>query len=403
MSPTGEITDRPEKLQSSSGASAVGRPLRILVDGRVMQDRFHGIGRYTFELLLELSRHPVHLIILHNPDGGRLDVGKLITRANVDAVTSRVPVVSLRSQWVMPRAALAFRPDVVFIPYHLSTPLLHLRIPVVSVIHDCILEREAAANGRSPFSVAYAAATRSALRSRTALATPSQASREDIRRFYGVEVPAEAVLPHGVGAQFFSLADRPRPRGADLPGRYILHVGARRPHKNQRLLVEALSALRASHPDLALVLVGQPDPRFPDDVGQLITDLGLSAHVLEYTHASDEVLLDLYADAAVFAYPSRVEGFGMPLLEAMAAGLPVVASDAPAVRETACDGALTVTGSAAGPWVYALDQVLSDPRLAQNLRERGRDVAARHTWARSAELTLAVLARAAARCPERSA
>ena len=105
-----------------------------------MQDRYHGIGRYTFELLRELSRHEVHLIVLYSPNSGRLDISELITRSNVQAVASRVPVVSLRSQWELSRTILAFRPDVVFVPYHLSTPLLHGRVPVVSVIHDCIFE-----------------------------------------------------------------------------------------------------------------------------------------------------------------------------------------------------------------------------------------------------------------------
>jgi hypothetical protein len=86
----------------------------------------------------------------------------------------------------------------------------------------------------SAFSLAYRAATRLAIRSAAELAAPSQAARQDIRRFYGIELPAEAVLPHGVGAQFFSLSGRPRPPGLDLPDRYILHVGTRRPHKNQR-------------------------------------------------------------------------------------------------------------------------------------------------------------------------
>jgi glycosyltransferase involved in cell wall biosynthesis len=402
----GGAEGRPAQPQARSGAEPARCPLSILVDGRVMQDHYHGIGRYTFELLCELSQRTADLIVLYHPDSGRLDVDKLVTRPTVRAVASRVPVVSLRSQWELSRAVLTFQPDVVFVPYHLSTPLLHGRVPVVSVIHDCIFERDAAANGRSAFSLAYGAATRLAVRSAAALATPSQAARCDIRRFYGAELPAEAILPHGVSAQFFSVAGRPRPPGHDLPDRYILHVGVRRPHKNQRVLVQALSALRASHPDLGLVLIGQPDPRFPDEVGEIMQTLGLSDHVRRYTDTDDEVLLALYANAAVFAYPSLVEGFGLPILEAMAAGLPVVASDAEAVQEVAGDGALIVPTLTGDRWAQALDQVLSDPQFAQDLRGRAWAVAARHSWARSAERTLAVLAGAArsgAKGGERSA
>ncbi len=163
-------------------------------------------------------------------------------------------------------------------------------------------------------------------------------------------------------------------------------------HKNQRVLVEALAALRSDlHPTSRLVLVGQPDPRCPDEVGELTATLGLSDRVRRYTHIDDETLLGLYANAAVFAFPSLAEGFGLPVLEAMAAGLPVVASDAEAVQEAAGGGAIIVPARAASQWAQALARVLGDPQLARDLTELGRAVAARHTWSQSAERTLALL------------
>ena len=105
--------------------------LTILVDGRVMRDSYHGIGRYAFELLWELKRREVNLIVLYQPGGGRLRVEELIADPAVRAVPSQVPVASPRSQWVLTGAIRRFRPDVVFVPYHLATPVLRWGTPVV--------------------------------------------------------------------------------------------------------------------------------------------------------------------------------------------------------------------------------------------------------------------------------
>ena len=147
--------------------------------------------------------------------------------------------------------------------------------------------------------------------------------------------------------------------------------------------MEALAALRVDHPDLGLVLVGQPDRRFPDEVGPLVESLGVGDWVRRYSNADDKTLLGLYANAAVFAYPSLVEGFGLPVLEAMAAGLAVVASDAAAVQEVADGAALIVPANASEQWARALGLVLSDAALAQELRRRaGRGRREAHLGAR---------------------
>lgn len=377
-------------------------PTRVLVDGRVMQDRYHGIGRVVFELLLELAKQDVRLIVLHSPEAGRLPVPELLSQPTVEAIPSAVPVASLRSQWELLRTMRAVRADVVYIPYHLATPILPARAPVVTVIQDCIFERQAAANGRSAFSMAYRMMTRLVINSSAMLLASTQATRQDLQRFYGASLGDEAIVPYGVGSQFFAVPARAAKRPDGLPERYILHVGARRPHKNQKILVAALAELLGSYPDLGLVLVGQRDARVPDEAGELIAKLGLSSRVWEYTQADDEMLLDLYANATVFAFPSLVEGFGLPVLEAMAAGLPVIASDAEAVQEAAGHGALIVPAECKDDWVKALDYVLGTPGVAAELRSRGLTVAAKRTWARSAELTMDALV-SAARSPKRGA
>jgi glycosyltransferase involved in cell wall biosynthesis len=376
----------------------VTSPLRVLVDGRVMRDSYHGIGRYTYSLLSELAKMKVALIIVSPREQGRLDVGSLSQYPSVRFTRSDIPVVSLRSQWELRLAITRERPDVVFIPYHLCTPVAHGRTPVVCVVHDCIFERRAAESGeRSWFIHMYRASTRLALFATSALATQSEATRQEIKSFYGVNVGPEAVLPPGVDQKFFAAAGRPRPVDLDLPERYILHVGVRRPHKNQRVLVQALARLSRSHPELGLVLVGSADHRYVDHVGELIENLGLSGRVRQFEQVSEEQLLGLYANASVFAYPSLIEGFGLPLLEAMAAGLPVVASDAEAVREASGGAALILPPDDPERWAEALADVAYNAEVGERLQALGRAVAQRHTWATSAERALRLLHGAAGR------
>ena len=376
-----------------------GGPMRILVDGRVMQDRYHGVGTVTFELLRELCTRDVDLIVLHSRESGRLPVSELLAEPAIQPVPSYVPVASLRSQHELWRAARTFRPDAVYLPYHLATPLLPIGVPIVTMIQDRVFEGQAADDGRSAFSATYGMATRRAIRSSAEVLAPTEATRQDIERFYGVTLPEEAVLPYGIGDKFFSVGTRAaghgRPDG--LPGRYILHVGTRRPHMNQKVLVGALAQLLDSHPDLGLVLVDQDDSVVPDEASELIKRLGLADRVRQYTRADDDTLLDLYANAAAFAYPSVADAFELPVLEAMAAGLPVVASDSEVVREAAGYGALSVPTQSVEDWAKAFDQVLEDPAYRAELRDRGVAVAADRTWHRTADLTLDALIRAASR------
>src|SRR5207237_9394445 len=135
------------------------------------------------------------------------------------------------------------------------------------------------------------------------------------------------------------LAARPKSE-LDLPNRYVLHVGVRRPHKNHATLVRAFGAVAAAQPDLQLVLVGRSDPRFLDSIPGLVQELDLEGRVRFLSSVGEDLLPAVYQGATVFAFPSAVEGFGLPVLEAMAAGVPVVASDAPAVQEAGGGAAL---------------------------------------------------------------
>jgi len=392
MTGNGAETAAAGRVTRNAGLAA--RRLRVAVDGRVMQDRYHGIGRHTFELVRQLADRDVDLIVVRDPTRpGRLDVDGLSRHPAVRLVDLAVPVASSAAQRQWPRLLAATAPDVLLMPYHLATPWLHPRVPTVAFVHDCIFETDPtlAPGGRS-FVLAYKLATRLALARATAVATVSQATRHELERIYGVTLADEAVVPLGVGEQFLALADMP-PARRDQRGRYVLHVGVHRPHKNHEVLIAAFAEVARALPDVQLVLVGQVDRRFAISIPELIRTHDLTGRVQVRPHVDDHELLHLYRGAAAFVFPSLVEGFGLPVLEAMAAGVPTVTSDAPAVTEAGGGACPVVPARDVRGWVGALLRILTDAPFAADLAARGRRVAAQNTWGRAADRTLQLLER----------
>ena len=358
--------------------------MRVAVDGRVVRDNYHGIARHTLELLRVLRGGDVELVVLQGtaPDR-RLSLRELAGEPGVELVPFPARLASLAEQRQWPAVLRAVSADVLFVPYHLATPW-RSPIPVVTVIHDCIFEADPAFAPSGWVRGAYRAVTRLAITRATTVATVSEATRADLRRHYGLAIPPGNVVRHGVNPAFGGPCPTERLAEArarlSLPERYVLHVGVRRPHKNQSVLLKAFARLAGDHPGLGLVLVGGPDERFPDPVPGLVADLGLGDRVRLLPNVPESLLVPVYRGATAVAFPSHIEGFGLPVLEAMAAGVPVVASTAPAVGEVTEGAAVLVSPDDTEGWAAALHRVLGDPGLAGGLRARGYEVVSRHTW-----------------------
>jgi glycosyltransferase involved in cell wall biosynthesis len=380
--------------------------IRVAVDGRVVRDTYHGIARHTLELLRVLHGEAVELVVFQGtgPDR-RLSLRELAGEPGVELVPFQAPPASLAEQRHWPALLRAVSADVLFVPYHLATPWWS-PIPVVTVIHDCIFEADPAFAPSGWMRHAYRAVTRMAITRATTVATVSEATRADLRRHYGLSLPPGNVVRHGVNPAF----GRPCPpeRVAEardrlsLPGRYVLHVGVRRPHKNQTVLLRAFAQLARAQPDLGLVLVGGPDERFPDPVPGLVDELGLGDRVRLLSSLPEELLVPVYREASAVAFPSYIEGFGLPALEAMAAGVPVVASTTPAVGEVTEGAAVLVSPDDTDGWAAALGRVLCDRGLADGLRARGHEVVSRHTWDAAGSRTRQLLERVVAGTPSPS-
>jgi glycosyltransferase involved in cell wall biosynthesis len=199
------------------------------------------------------------------------------------------------------------------------------------------------------------------------------------------------VVPLAVSPDF-----RPQPpeKGIAIRRRYapgkerlLLHVGHTQPRKNLPTLLRALVLLRQQGTQVILAQIGgQPDA----SQRELIQELGLERAVHFVGPLPDKDLVTLYGVAEVFVFPSFYEGFGLPPLEAMACGVPVVCSNVASLPEVVGDAALAVDPHDVQALAEAIERVLADPALAAELRQRGLERARQFTWERTAQATLAV-------------
>lgn len=235
----------------------------------------------------------------------------------------------------------------------------------------------------------------------TRLVAISESGRQDIHRIYGVERERIDVVTPGVASAYRPLdaqqaAEFRRQHG--LPDTFILHVGTLQPRKNIPTLIEAMA--RLGRPNVPLVLVGGKGWIF-DDIFKRVEALGLAGQVRFVGYAADGALPLWYNAAAVLAVPSLYEGFGLPVIEALACGTPVVAAATSSLPEAGGDVALYFDPRDPDELARCLARALDDPALRAGARTAGPAHAARFSWARAGAEMTAVYRRTAE--PQRSA
>lgn len=345
---------------------------RIGIDARMW--RHTGIGRYVSNLVPRLPARGLDVVAWVPPDA-------VPDWPGVDVRPCAAPLFSLREQLAFRDARL----DLFHVP-HLNAPLA-LRVPLVVTLHDLIPLRHPGTIA-SPLGLAYfrLMATLAPRRARATIAV-SGATRADLVALAHAPAGRITVIPQGADPRFAEPSGLPRP----LAGPYVLYTGQWKRYKNLEVLLDGFA--RLARPGLKLVLAGRVDPGSPH-VPAAIARLGLGdAVVTTGWIASEAELVAWYQHAAAFAFPSRLEGFGLPPLEAMAAGVPVVASDAPGLAETVTDAALIAPADDPAAWAAALARVLDDEALRARLIAAGRDRVAELTWERTADATAAVYRR----------
>ncbi len=246
------------------------------------------------------------------------------------------------------------------------------RMPTVATCYDLVPLHDP---GDRPRLSSLVRANLRRLRTVEMVACISRATADDVMATLGLPGERIAVIPLGIPAQ-------PEPAGETPHRPYVLYANSFEPHKNPGLAIDALAA---SHADVDLVMVGVSSPMLTEDLLGHAEARGVAARVRVLGYVDAAFLAALRRDAVAVLVTSRREGFGLPVLEAMQAGTPVIAAGIPALREVAGDAAVVLSPDAPAEWGAAIDALAGEPGRARALVAKGRERAAAFSWSRTAE------------------
>lgn len=374
----------------------------IAIDIRLLGKRRTGdemVFRHLTRGVLALDRENRYLLLTDETDRGRLTTLyhelDIVGRENVEIIT-----LSGRNRFAwnllsVPRFLMRQRIDVFHTQYILPL-FVPSRTRVILHIHDVSFRA-------MPWMIGWkdrfflSALIPHALRRADTVIVPSQFTRDEIVGYYGVGSDKIAVVPNALGEGFDREATDAEVAAAreryGLPERYIVAVGTLQPRKNLPLLIRAVAALRERDLSLQLVLVGnRAGHHFDSEIDHAIAETSLGDAVVFPGFVAAGDLAAVVRGALVYAFPSRYEGFGIPLLEAMSQGVPVAASDIPCLREVAGEAAVYFDPLRVDTCAEILYTLTIDSDLRSRLIGAGKSCIARYSWERSAQLLAEIYA-----------
>ena len=373
--------------------------MKIVIDARWIFPELSGIGLYTQELiraLAQLDQQNEYVLLFQQPEIQRrvTAYAGLETASNFRTELVSFGIFSLVNQIRLPNLIRRWGVDVFHSPNYMipfrAFPRRGRQTHCVVTIHDLIplLFPEWTPRAKKTKLLPVFRRLIQAVGARAdAILTVSEASRRDILRVFSIpEHSAQkvVVVPNGVALEY-------RPSTAPktpCDKKTILYVGRFDPYKNVVGLLTAFELLRREMPGaVRLVIAGSPDARYPEAL-DFARQRDLEVDIEWRGYISGQQLVAAYQQADVFVLPSRYEGFGLTVLEAMACGTPVVCSNVSSLPEVAGDAALLVAPDDAADMAQAIRRIMQEPGLAAALREKGLQRAAGFSWRHTAELTL---------------
>jgi len=363
--------------------------VRIGIDARKLHD--FGIGTYIRNLLRHFARldHDTEFVLLSRPG----DAEPLAALGpNFRPVAETAPNYSVREQLRVPMALRRERVELFHAPHYVLPALVPCRSVVT--IHDCIHlmfpqylpNRLAFGYARTSIEVAARRATR--------VLTVSETSKRDILRFVDLPPDKIDVIPNAFDERFSvkpaeDEVNRVRER-YQLQSSFILYVGNVKPHKNLERLIDAFHLLRKKGlDDITLVLIGDDISKYAS-LRRAVHRHQLHKHVRFLGYMPEQTLAIMYRLASLFVFPSLYEGFGLPPLEAMASGTPVVTSNVSSLPEVTADAAVLVDPYDPAAIADGMARVLTNRELQESMRARGLARAGQFSWEASTRRVLEV-------------
>jgi glycosyltransferase involved in cell wall biosynthesis len=370
--------------------------MRVAIDMRRLGA--FGVSTYVRNIVRTLAQlnHDDHFLLIGAPDRVR-EVSEL--PPNFTAVPFAHDVSS-------PRFMLDFRSlvrragcDVVHVPYMFWRPLW-ITCPYVVTVHDLLIFFQRTGNGSGFYRNAHLWLTRRALGHAGRIMAVSNFTRNELVRRHGIPADRISVIynaiddrlsrGHATDADRQLIAERYQ---VNYP--FLLYAGSIKPHKNVGRIIEAFSALKGElekqdqYPDLKLIIIGDELSKQPD-LRRTVVRSGMQNDVRFLGFVPVDVLRIFYDSAKIFVFPSLYEGFGLPPLEAMAHGTPVVTSKVTSLPEVVGNAAVLVNPENVFDIMHAMHRVLLDQSLRERMKERGYLQAQRFSWEHSAQQILEV-------------
>jgi glycosyltransferase involved in cell wall biosynthesis len=374
--------------------------VRITIDNSAAFNQGAGIGRYARNVVpAALSRLlDVEAVLFYAPEpnsGARFidnalamfspDARLRVRRAPFDR--RRMDQIWFRARLPVPIELWSGRSDLVYSPDFTAPPAL--RAPTIVTVHDLAFEIVPERAPHALRSYLSAVVPRQVERS-AAIVAVSETTKHDLVDRYGLSAECITVVPNAADNRFFeatALSPEER-RTMGLPDRYLLTVGTIEPRKNHSTLFDALD-LVPERLSIPLVIAGRAGWA-ADDIVARASKLQAMGRVMLLDYVDDPLLPRLYSSATAIVYPSWYEGFGLPVIEGLASGVPVIASDVPAHREVAGEHATFVSPGDAAEIANAIVQAISSGSSESAQVERQRSQARRYTWERSGQALAAL-------------